>query len=74
MKRFFIHACVWACCGSAFAQTDIVQDTLSQKEDLDEVVISTTRSSRTISNTPTRLEVISGEELDEKGNMKWISV
>jgi len=70
MKRFFISACVWACCSSAFAQTEVVQDTLSQKEDLDEVVISTTRSSRTISKTPTRLEVISGEELDEKGNMK----
>lgn len=70
MKRFFIHACVWACCASAFAQTEVVQDTLSKNEDLDEVVISTTRSSRTISNTPTRLEVISGEELDEKGNMK----
>ena len=39
-------------------------------EELDAVVISTTRSSRTISNTPTRMEVISGDELDEKGNMK----
>lgn len=70
MKRFLIHACVWAVCGSASAQVNIVQDTLEKKGDLDEVVISTTRSSRTISNTPTRLEVISGEELDEKGNMK----
>lgn len=70
MKRYFIHACVWAFCGSAFSQTEAVQDTLGKKGDLDEVVISTTRSSRTISNTPTRLEVISGEELDEKGNMK----
>ena len=39
-------------------------------EELDAVVISATRSSRTIANTPTRVEVISGEELDEKGNMK----
>ena len=39
-------------------------------EELDAVVISTTRSSRTIANTPTRVEVISGDELDEKGNMK----
>lgn len=39
-------------------------------EELDAVVVSTTRSSRTIANTPTRVEVISGEELDEKGNMK----
>jgi iron complex outermembrane receptor protein len=39
-------------------------------EELDAVVISTMRSSRTIANTPTRVEVISGDELDEKGNMK----
>jgi outer membrane receptor for ferrienterochelin and colicins len=39
-------------------------------EELDAVVVSTTRSSRTIANTPTRLEVIAGDELDEKGNMK----
>ena len=41
-----------------------------ESEDLDEVVISTTRSSRTIDDIPTRLEVISAEELDEKNNMK----
>ena len=35
-----------------------------------EVVITTTRSSRTISDIPTRVETISGEELAEKGNMK----
>ena len=39
-------------------------------EELNEVVIGATRSSRTIANTPTRVEVISGDELDEKGNMK----
>ncbi|WP_129714861.1 TonB-dependent receptor [Pedobacter sp. SYP-B3415] len=39
-------------------------------EDLDEVVVSATRSSRTIDNIPTRVEVIAGEELDEKSNMK----
>jgi outer membrane receptor for ferrienterochelin and colicins len=39
-------------------------------EELEEVTISATRSSRTIDNIPTRVEVIAGEELDEKGNMK----
>jgi outer membrane receptor for ferrienterochelin and colicins len=39
-------------------------------EELMEVVVGATRSSRTIANTPTRVEVISGDELDEKGNMK----
>jgi len=39
-------------------------------EELTEVTVSATRSSRTIANIPTRVEVISGEELEEKGNMK----
>ncbi|WP_379091394.1 TonB-dependent receptor domain-containing protein [Pedobacter sp. UC225_65] len=39
-------------------------------EELEEIVVSATRSSRTIDNIPTRIEVIAGEELDEKGNMK----
>jgi iron complex outermembrane receptor protein len=39
-------------------------------EDEQEVIVTATRSSRTIANTPTRTEVISGEELTEKGNMK----
>ena len=39
-------------------------------EELEEVTISATRSSRSIDNIPTRVEVIAGEELDEKGNMK----
>lgn len=39
-------------------------------EELEEVVITSTRSSRTISDIPTRVEFVSGEELDEKANMK----
>ena len=38
--------------------------------ELNEVVVSTTRSSRTIENIPTRVEVITGDELEEKGTMK----
>jgi iron complex outermembrane receptor protein len=41
-----------------------------ESEEMDEVLIMATRSSRTIANLPTRVEVISGEELAEKGNMK----
>jgi outer membrane receptor for ferrienterochelin and colicins len=41
-----------------------------EDEELEEVTISATRSSRSIDNIPTRVEVIAGEELDEKGNMK----
>ncbi len=36
----------------------------------EEVIVTATRISRTIANIPTRVEVISGEELAEKGNMK----
>ncbi len=39
-------------------------------EEMEQVVVSATRSSRTIADIPTRIEAISGEELDEKGNMK----
>src|SRR5690606_19867893 len=39
-------------------------------EELEEVVVAATRGSRTIANIPTRVEVIAGEELDEKANMK----
>ncbi|MEO9004699.1 MAG: TonB-dependent receptor plug domain-containing protein, partial [Ginsengibacter sp.] len=36
----------------------------------DEIIVTATRTSRSISNIPTRVETISGEELDEKANMK----
>ncbi|RZJ38328.1 MAG: hypothetical protein EOO18_03645 [Chryseobacterium sp.] len=42
----------------------------AEDEELEEVLVSATRSSRTIARIPTRVEVISGEELDEKSNMK----
>lgn len=40
------------------------------EEELEEVVVVSTRSSRTIADIPTRVEIIAGEELEEKGNMK----
>ncbi|RNI24058.1 TonB-dependent receptor [Rufibacter latericius] len=39
-------------------------------EELEEVVVSSTRSSRTIEDVPTRIEAITAEELGEKANMK----
>lgn len=42
----------------------------AEEEELEEIVISSTRSSRTIADIPTRVEFIAGEELDEKANMK----
>ncbi|HUI33197.1 MAG TPA: TonB-dependent receptor [Dysgonamonadaceae bacterium] len=39
-------------------------------EELEGVVITSTRSTRSIQNIPTRIEFIGSEELGEKGNMK----
>jgi iron complex outermembrane receptor protein len=47
---------------------EILLEEAGEKEE--EVIVSATRTSRTIANTPTRVEVISGEELEEKANMK----
>jgi len=42
----------------------------ADSEEMEEIIITATRSSRTIADIPTRVEAISGEELTEKGNMK----
>jgi outer membrane receptor for ferrienterochelin and colicins len=42
----------------------------AEEEELEDIIVTATRTSRTISNSPTRVESISGEELGEKGNMK----
>ncbi len=46
----------------------------TEEEELDEVIVQSTRTSRTIQNTPTRVETIDGEELDEKNNMRPANV
>lgn len=49
----------------------LIEIFLEQDEEmLEEVVISSTRGTRTIQNIPTRVEFISSEELGEKGSMK----
>ncbi|GAB5537815.1 MAG: hypothetical protein Rubg2KO_40640 [Rubricoccaceae bacterium] len=40
------------------------------EEEMGDVVVAATRSSRTISEEPTRVEVIAGEEIDEKVSME----
>ncbi|MBC8152172.1 MAG: TonB-dependent receptor [Bacteroidetes bacterium] len=42
----------------------------SAGEELEEVVVTSTRSNRSIDDIPTRIEVIIGEELEEKANMR----
>ncbi|RAV29150.1 TonB-dependent receptor [Sinomicrobium soli] len=39
-------------------------------EEMEEIILTSTRSTRTIEDIPTRIEFIAGEELAEKGNMK----
>jgi outer membrane receptor for ferrienterochelin and colicins len=55
------------CIASLAAQA---QEQEHEHDSLEQVVVTATRTSRTIANLPTRTEVISGEELQEKGNMK----
>lgn len=43
---------------------------LAMAEEEEEVIVMATRTSRSISDIPTRVETISGEELNEKSNMK----
>ena len=53
----------------------IVDILLSEDEgNLGEIIVSSTRSSRTIAEIPTRIETIAGEELEEKGNMNASNV
>ncbi|PTT16435.1 hypothetical protein DBR27_02515 [Flavobacterium sp. HMWF030] len=42
----------------------------NEAEEMDEIIVTSTRGTRTISNIPTRVEFIAGEELEEKANMK----
>ena len=48
--------------------TEVLLDEGEEHEE--EIIVTATRTSRSISNIPTRVETISGEELSEKGNMK----
>lgn len=43
-------------------------------EELEEIVVQTTRSTRTIQNIPTRVEAIELEEIEEKSNMRPANV
>lgn len=47
---------------------------MEEQEELDEIIIQSTRTSRTFKNTPTRIETIDAEELGEKTNMRPANV
>src|SRR5688500_8995287 len=46
----------------------------SSEEEMEEVIVQSTRTSRTIANVPTRIETIEMEEIDEKSNMRPANV
>jgi outer membrane receptor for ferrienterochelin and colicins len=46
----------------------------SSKDEMEEVIVQSTRTSRTIANVPTRVETIELEEIDEKNNMRPANV
>ncbi|HEV8283596.1 MAG TPA: TonB-dependent receptor [Chitinophagaceae bacterium] len=51
--------------------TDTLQIHLETTEnELEEIIVQSTRTSRTIQNVPTRVETIELEEIDEKNNMR----
>jgi iron complex outermembrane receptor protein len=57
--------------GATIKNTDTIPALLENSTlELEEIIISSTRSTRTIQNIPTRLEFIGVEELEEKANMK----
>lgn len=58
----------------ATATTYAQQETPLKEDTLEEVTVQSTRTSRTISNVPTRVETIELEEIDEKNNMRPANV
>lgn len=46
----------------------------TSEEEMEEVIVQSTRTSRTIANVPTRVETIELEEIDEKSNMRPANV
>lgn len=52
----------------------ILEIVLIPGEELEEIVITSTRTSRSIDNIPTRIEVIQAEELEEKAIMKSANI
>ena len=57
----------------SFSASSALTDTLiiyMEADEMEEVHVSTTRSTRNIQDIPTRIEIIGGEEVEEKANMK----
>lgn len=57
-----------------FPLSDIQLIRLEEGEELEELIVTTTRSSRMIDDIPTRIEAISTEELEEKAIMRSTNI
>lgn len=52
----------------------LVVELISEAEEIENIIVHSTRTSRTIANVPTRVETIDLEEIDEKSNMRPANV
>lgn len=58
--------CCWGLISLLFSNLSFAQD----DDELEEIVVISTRTLRSFENQPTRVEVLGGEEINEKANMK----
>ena len=56
------------------ATSDLIVMLSPEAGELEEIIVQSTRISRSIENTATRIETIEGEEIDEKANMRPANV
>ena len=68
MQKLLLAAAMMLLGNHVSAQQDTVQH--EREDEIEEIILRSTRSSRTIANTPTRVETINLEEIDEKSNMR----
>ncbi len=67
MKRYILLLILFF---PLFSLAQTKDSTEAEHEEMEEVIIQSTRTSRSIRNVPTRVETIEREEIDEKSNMR----
>ena len=61
--HFFVMLCITA--SLFFLEVAVAKD-----EEVEEILVTSTRGKRSFADLPTRVEVLGGEEINEKTNMK----
>lgn len=74
MKKLIFSALFVMLCSFVSAQKDTIKIEAEKEGEIEEVILKSTRTSRSIANTPTRVETIGLEEIDEKANMRPANV